>query len=398
MDNERDQDGAIDPKAAAKAFSQLGASKGGKARAKNLTPEERSEIARRASETRWTKAKGESPYANAPKATHAGTVQIGGIELPCAVLEGGIRVFTQEGFLQAIGRARKAPGTSRTLTSESEEDQVEHLPAFLSAANLKPFITEELERSSRPIFFKHLTQGGGHRGLAKGYRIELLPLVCNVYLEAKDAGVLTKSRQFGQMRIAKQCDILVRGLATVGIIALVDEATGYQYDRDRRALQEILDRYLRKEFAAWAKRFPDEFYQEIFRLRGWIWKGMRINRPQCVAAFTRDLVYKRLAPGILKELEARNPKVESGYRLALHHQWLTEDIGHPALAQHLHALLGLMRASDTWQQMKKLVNRAFPQRGDSLQMEMFRDDTERVENGQSPIAALEAPSDLPPME
>src|SRR5262245_17296535 len=123
----------------------------------------------------------------------------------------------------------------------------------------------------------------------------------------------------------------------VGIIALVDEVTGYQEVRDREALQAILDRYLRKAFAAWAKRFPDEFYKEIFRLRGWKWRGMEVNRPQCVANYTKDLVYKRLAPGILEELEARNPKNEWGHREARHHQWLTEDVGHPALAQHLYA-------------------------------------------------------------
>jgi P63C domain len=259
----------------------------------------------------------------------------------------------------------------------------------LEAKNLKPYISHDLEAVLSVVEFR--TPKGTR---AEGFQAELLPKICETYLSARDAKALTSP----QSRVAKQADILMRGLAHVGIIALVDEATGYQEVRDRLALQEILDRYLRKEFAAWAKRFPDEFYREIFRLRGWVWKGMRINRPQCVAAYTRNLVYQRLAPGIFKELEARNPKIERGHRLALHHQWLTEDVGHPALAQHLHALLGLMRASDTWQQMMKLVNRAFPKRGDSLQMEMFRDDTARIENSHSPIAAIEAPSDLPAPE
>jgi hypothetical protein len=72
--------------------------------------------------------------------------------------------------------------------------------------------------------------------------------------------------------------------------------------RDRLALQAILERFLATEFAAWAKRFPDEFYQQIFRLRGWNWRGMKVNRPQVVANHTKDLVYSRLAPGILREL------------------------------------------------------------------------------------------------
>jgi hypothetical protein len=159
------------------------------------------------------------------------------------------------------------------------------------------------------------------------------------------------------------CEILVRGFARVGIIALVDEATGFQEVRDRFALQEILDRYLRKEFAAWASQFPVAFYQQIFRLRGWTWKGMKVNRPQCVANYTKDLVYARLAPGILKELEVRNP-ITNGRRKSPIYWWLTEDVGHPALAQHLHAVVGLMKGADSWDQLMRMMNRAFPRRGD----------------------------------
>lgn len=166
----------------------------------------------------------------------------------------------------------------------------------------------------------------------------------------------------------------MRALAHVGITALVDEATGYQEVRDRRALQEILDKFLLKEFAAWAKRFPNEFYQQIFRLRNWQWRGMKVNRPQIVAHYTKDLVYARLTPGILKELEIRHPKDERGHRKARHHQFLPEEIGHPALAQHLYGVLGLMRIAETWEEFMKMVDRAYPRRGDTLQLSLFEDD------------------------
>lgn len=172
------------------------------------------------------------------------------------------------------------------------------------------------------------------------------------------------------MGVAKRCEILIRGLSRLGIKALVDEATGYQEVRDRFALQAILDQFLRKEFAAWAKCFPDEFYREIFRLRKWTWKGMKVNRPQIVANYTKDLVYARLAPGILRELEVRNP-IQNGHRTAKHHQWLTEDIGHPALGQHLYAVIGLMRIATSWEQFKAMIDKAYPKRGDSLQLPLF---------------------------
>src|SRR4051794_37179851 len=95
----------------------------------------------------------------------------------------------------------------------------------------------------------------------------------------------------------------MRGLAHVGIIALVDEATGYQYDRARMALEEILEQFISKELLKWAKMFPDEFYHEMFRLKGWEYPQVSTKRPLQAGKLTNDVVYKRLAPGVLEELK-----------------------------------------------------------------------------------------------
>ena len=330
---------------AGRALAALGAAKGGEARAEALSPETRQEIARYAAQQRWGERSG------LPKATHEGTLKIGNSEIPCYVLENGERILSTRGIMKSLRRGwrgRKYPGTQ--------------LPVFLEAKNLKAFISEDLDPVLAPVIFR---TGKGAR--AEGYRAEIMPLICEVYLRARDESVLTE----GQKAIAQRCETLVRGLSRIGIIALVDEATGYQEVRDRLALQAILDKYLRKEFAAWAKSFPDEFYMHIFRLRGWTWKGMKVNRPQVVANYTKDIVYARLAPGILRELEARNPKGDKGYRKAKHHQWLTEDVGHPALAQHLYAVVGLMRMADSWTEFKRYLDRGYPRRGDSVQLDLF---------------------------
>lgn len=314
--------------------------KGGVARAEALTPTRRQEIAKLAAEARWQN--------DLPKATHFGELPLAGALLSCYVLETGERVLSTRGIMKSLGRrwrGRKYTGTQ--------------LPVFLEANNLKPFITEDMAAVLEPVKFR---TDRGAKG--EGYRAEILPTVCEVYLRAREKNELTAQ----QLVVAQQCEILVRGFSRIGIIALIDEATGYQEVRDKLALQAILDRFLRKELAAWAKRFPDEFYQEIFRLREWDWKGMKVNRPQVVANYTRDLVYERLAPGILKELEARNPKDDKGHRKNKHHQWLTEDVGHPALAQHLYAVIALMRASANWNQFKSMLNLALPKRGDTLSL------------------------------
>jgi hypothetical protein len=339
---------------AAQALSELGASKGGKARAEKLTAEERREIARQAAEARWATERKNPPLL---KATHEGTLKIGAKEIGCAVLENGQRVITQSSFMRALGRARQAKGRQYYAGDVN-------LPAFLTAKNLKPFISKELEVTSSQIEFKPLR---GAR--AFGYPAELLPKVCDVFLDAKQAGALLT----GQSHIAEEAHLIIRGLAHVGIIALVDEATGFQEVRDRKALQAILDAFLRKELAAWASRFPSEFYQEIFRLNGWEWNKLSTKRPRMVGKLTKDVIYERLAPGIIEELEKRNPRNANWYRKDRHHQWLTDDVGVAALAQHLHAVIAFMRVSKTWEQFYKMLNQAFPKRNDTLALPFMAD-------------------------
>ena len=206
-------------------------------------------------------------------------------------------------------------------------------PPFLAQKNLKPFITKDLTLATTPVNFRIDTGPSAH-----GYSAELLPQVCEVYLKARDADVFLPS----QTHIAEQADLLMRGFAHVGIIALIDEATGYQEVRDKQDLHSILDRYLSPRCAAYAKTFPDEFYKEIFRLKGWEWQGMQVNRPQVVGHYTNDIVYSRLAPGLLTQLELFNPKLGDGERGHKHYQHLTENVGYPGLIKHLSGAIAIM--------------------------------------------------------
>lgn len=318
-------------------------SKGGKARAKALTPEERTEIARTAAAKRW----------NLTRATHEGIIEIGGAQLPCAVLEDGKRVLTQSGFMRTMGRARQAKG-------REYYDSDVNLPAFLSGKNLRPFISSELLVTSSQIEFKPLK---GAR--AFGYPAELLPQVCDVFLKARDAGVLVKNQE----HIAKRADILMRGLAHVGIAALVDEATGYQDVRDRQALQKILELFISNELLKWSKRFPDDYYKEMFRLKGWQWQGIKVKRPQVIGHYTNDVVYQRLAPGVLEELRRLNPPDEAGHRKHRHHQWLTPDVGHPKLRDHLNGVIALMKVAASWTEFTRMVNKVFPKKNQNYELD-----------------------------
>lgn len=313
-------------------------SEGGKERARRLSASRRQEIAQAGAETRWGRG--------LPIATHDGEIVIGNTSIACAVLETTKRVLTQETFLEAIGRAKKA----KAGTGSARFDVVDTLPPFLAADNLKPFISDALRESTTPVVYRTTR---GQR--AFGFDAALLPQVCEVYLKARDAGELLPS----QKHIVKACDILMRGLARVGIIALVDEATGYQADRDRDALVKILEAFVAKELRAWVRTFPPDFYKELFRLRGLQYPAAR-NPPQYIGKLTNNIVYERLAPGVLVELRSKNPADDRGARRARHHQWLTGAIGHPKLLQHLSAVIALMKASSNYDEFIKMLDKALP--------------------------------------
>lgn len=272
------------------------------------------------------------------KATHPGELRIGTMVLPCFVLEDGTRVLSARGISTAF--TGKTGGGTRARK----------LPRFLGAKEVNPFISQDLmARILEPTEFN---PGKGRS--AFGYEATLLPEICEVLLDANKVYPLRNPM------LATVAETLIRGFARVGIIALIDEATGYQEVRDKLALAAILDRYLRQEAATWAKRFPDAFYQEMFRLRGWKYDPTSVKRPSVVAKYTNDLVYQRIAPGLLQKLQTLNPKDEKGRRKHKHFQWMTEDVGEPALTQHIHALVVLMRASSDWEKFYGSVQKALP--------------------------------------
>lgn len=309
--------------------------------AEKMTATERSQKAKKAAQARWD-ALENIDVGSLAKATHQGTLTIvkNGPEIPCAVLQDGTRLLSSRGFLKALGRPwRGVYKSDRT-----------NMPNFLAAKNLQPFISDELRAVLNPVTY--LADTGSIR---TGYKAELLPMVCDVYLKARDA----KSLTWKQVNNAHAYDILMRGLAHVGIIALVDEATGFQADRARDALAKILEKFIVKELRAWTKTFPVEFYEQIFRLKDWRFDQLSSKRPGVIGHYTNNFIYRRLAPGVLAELRKKNPTVD-GRRKTKHFQWLTGDVGHPKLRSHIDGVLALMRASGSFEEFKKLLNNSFP--------------------------------------
>lgn len=311
-----------------------GRAAGGQARAAKLSSARRSEIAKKAAAARWE----DLPAVFCGSADSP--LRIGEVAIECYVLEDDTRVITQGSFLRALGRSRTARRT--------EPD--DGLPPMLQGQALRPFITDEMRERAKPIPFLI------GKTKALGYNAELLVDVIEVLLAARSAGTLPTNQQ----PAAVAAEILMRGLARVGITALVDEATGYQDVRTKNALAEILEAFVATELQPYLTTFPPDFYKEMFRLKDLPYRADSVKRPQYFGLYTNDIVYKRLAPGVLAELKAVQEKTPAGHAKHKLFQRLTDNVGYPKLREHLGSVVTLMKLSSDWDDFKAKLETIHP--------------------------------------
>ncbi len=328
-------------------------SRGGKERAKRLTSEQRSEIARQGAITRWA-GEGKLVPLIAKYGTPDRPLRIGHIEIPCYVLADGTRVLAQNGLLSGVGLSL---GGGKTGARKIVELMMRLAEKGIDTKGL-------IARANSPIRF--VPPHGGN--LADGYDATILPDVCAVIIDASQKGVLGKRLE----HLAERAAFLQHGFATVGIIGLVDEATGFQNYRSRDALAVILEKFVAKEIQPYLKTFKPEYYQQIFRLNGWPYLEGG-GRPSVIGHWTNNIVYKRLAPGVLDELRRLTPRDEKGNLKHKLFQRLTEDVGHPKLKQHLEGVVMLMKYSPDWRTFMERLDVEYPQWGDTFMLP-FPDD------------------------
>lgn len=318
----------------------------GKATAEKMTAEQRKERAMKGVEKKKI-------LAGLPKATHRGELHIGDVVIPCAVLEDGLRIISENGINNTLGSA----GGKAFRLRDSQNTEFGPLPLFISSKALHPFIPNVFDSMDlTPI--SYVDNGK----IVIGYPASILPKVCDIWLKARDA----KTLQSSQLPKAAKADILMRGLAHVGIAALVDEATGYERDREKNALAKILEAFVAKELQPWLKTFPDEYYRLIFKLYNLPYPPKKNNfRPGFIGRLTNEVVYERLAPELLPELKKEANKLNKRARL---HQFLTSDVGHPKLREHLASLVTLMKLSNSPDDFKQKVDMIHPKFGNTYEM------------------------------
>jgi hypothetical protein len=315
------------------------ASEGGKARAAKLSKEELSAQGRKAVQARWEKA-GKPAI---PKATHTGPLRIADLEFECAIVKDGdriVRAVSETKFMEAMGMYRSGALSTRRKSNEAGAQ----VPLFLAHKNLKPFADKHLG-SVHFQPFKYVTESGA---VAHGIPDEVIPKVCEIWIDADRAGVLGETQKV----IAAKADILLRGFAHVGIRALIDEATGFQYERARRELTEYLEQFLTERLRQWVRTFPNDYFKHLCRLRG-VELRPDMKLPPYFGTLTNNLVYRRLAPGLLRKLkEWRNERGGSGKL----HSWLNEDRGVPELLVHLGTVVGIMKLHKDYDAFEKQLD------------------------------------------
>jgi len=277
-------------------------------------------------------------------ATHLGILPIGGLQLECYVLEDARRVFHKRGMAKALGL--KSEGGNAFMKT-------------LSRKGLGSEIDKELwKKIDNPAIFKSLGSDPAH-----GYEAEVLVDICKAVLRASEAGKLTKPQE----PIANQSRAIINALAKVGIIALIDEATGYQSERSPDALRLLVDAYIEKEMREWEKEFPDDFYITLNKVYGsdpYVTRALGsvvINKPQNFGNFTNRFVYGPLENGeALKELQRINPQIDAkGTRKQRFHQFLKKGYGLEKLRAQRQEVLTMLKLSDNIEEFKQLYEKRF---------------------------------------
>ena len=275
------------------------------------------------------------------KIKYEGEIDLGNeFKLPCYVLEDGTRVLSGRGMQSVLNMVDEDDG---------KQSSGARLSRYLDQKTLKPFIYKDKAAG-------HFDPIVCFKGDAKinGFEATVLVDICDGFLEARKKIKLSPRQQI----IAQQCEILVRSFAKVGIIALVAEATGYQYDRERFELQSILQTFISDEILKWQEIFQLSFYKEIFRLWNVPFTAANIKRkPIFIGKLTNELVYKNMPKGVfvLVKLKEKTPKTVTGnYRYRLH-QSLTPEVGREALKKIIYSVETLASISDSKTEFLKLM-------------------------------------------
>lgn len=281
-----------------------------------------------------------------PVATHWGDLDIAGTAIPSYVLNTGDRVFSLKGVVVGL------------IGTEGGQ-----LAEYLKVRSLQPHLPKDLmpaENGEIPALFKFDTTGEGIAKYALGIKVERFNDLLRAYssalvdhaLSAYDSTKIALTAR--QMEIATRAVKFQQACSDVGLVALVDEATGYQYEREVDALQMKLKLYLESEMRKWNSTFPEQLWVEFGRLTNW--KGQLHHRPKYWGKLVMELIYGYLDPDVAKWLKENAPKPQKGQN---YHQWLTSQYGLKKLTEHTWLVIGMATQCHSMRELREKMAERF---------------------------------------
>jgi hypothetical protein len=258
---------------------------------------------------------------NLPEARYKGRLRLLGMDIPCYVLSDGQRVIGRTSANEMLTGIKGSGAFEKTI----------------GVSSLRPFINVEtvIER----MVSCRLPEVEGLQRHVRGLPADVFIEVCSAFVSALQATTTPDSQvrlTSRQIDMAIKAGMFVAACAKVGLDGLIDEATGYQYDREQDALQVKLHAYLEAEMRKWEKTFPDELWIEFGRLTGWT--GSVTQRPKYWGKLVVELVYEYLDPDVAQWLKENAPKPRHGQN---YHQWLSGQFGLRKLIEHIWKLVGI---------------------------------------------------------
>ena len=269
------------------------------------------------------------------KALYQAPLPIGGVDLECAVLSDSenTRVIGMTSVFKAFDRVARS------------NNRLINIPSFIDAKNLQPYIDQEFKLLIKPIeYFDGKSEKMGYNAL-------ILPAMCEMYLQARRDEVLTAK----QAHLAEKAEILQSAFARLGMITLIDEATGFQRDRSHDALRILLEKYISEGMQKWIKTFPDSFFKELDKLYD-NQTTKSHKRPQYYGTFINTYVYDPIEHGYVKrKLDELNIQ-DNGKRKARFHQWLSDE-GKQVLTRQIGRVEMLMELCTDIESFKKAAKK-----------------------------------------
>lgn len=262
----------------------------------------------------------ESPFAK-----HKGELSLGESSVECYVLDDKTRVISLRATVKAIA------GVETSKLSD-----------YIGIIPLKEFIDKDSVMGGTIEF---TVPGNPQKGV--GIKAEVFLEICQAFVSAASFDRLVTEKQ---KENARRCAVLLSSCAKIGLIALIDEATGYQRERQEDELQVKLRAFIAEELRDWEKTFPDELWEEFGRLTQW--RGSIHSRPKWWGKLVLELIYDALDPDIAQHLKEHKPPPKHGNN---YHQWMTEDVGLKTLIGHIHQVIGIAKTCTTMSELRDKI-------------------------------------------